>query len=103
MLRLSCAIVASELVLMDRLGRLQRTVLQTLLTPGVLKIAQGKAFAKKWVRKHPTVNGALARVPGVDSIVDETRTQLAGIRDGSAQVSDKEVAELKKRKLITAK
>ncbi|CEH12159.1 phenylalanyl-trna synthetase alpha chain [Ceraceosorus bombacis] len=77
--------------------------LQTLLTAGVLKIAQGKAFAKKWVRKHPSVNGALARVPGVDNIVDETRTQLAGIRDGSIRPSDKDLAELRKRKLIVAK
>jgi len=77
----------------------QRVPLQELLTPAVLKIAQGKAFAKRWVRKHPTAAGELARVPGVDAIEDDTALALQRVRD-AGETSEKEAAEYKKRKLV---
>ncbi|MCO5609968.1 hypothetical protein L7F22_064203 [Adiantum nelumboides] len=49
---------------------------KTALGADTLKIGQGKAFAKKWVRKHPSQPNFLARVPGVDAITDETANDL---------------------------
>lgn len=74
--------------------------LKKVLGPDVLKIGQGKAFAKKWARKHPSVPGALARTPGVDAIKDETADDLRSIRDSGAAADEKRVADLKKRKLV---
>lgn len=76
--------------------------LKAELGADTLKIAQGKAFAKKWARKHPTEAGALARTPGTDNVEDETAEDLRKIRDeGSTQES--RIADLKKRKLVNQK
>lgn len=77
--------------------------LKQALGQDVLKIGQGKAFAKKWARKHPSVQGALARTPGVDAINDETAEDLKHIRDTGAAADERRVADLKKRKLVNQK
>lgn len=77
--------------------------LKQALGQDVLKIGQGKAFAKKWARKHPSAPGALARTPGVDTIKDETAEDLRTIRDTGSAADEKRVADLKKRKLVTQK
>lgn len=69
----------------------------------VLKIGQGKAFAKKWARKHPSQAGALTRMPGVDSIVDDTAEDLREVRRSGTLGDDKKLADLKKRKLVAQK
>lgn len=77
--------------------------LKSQLGADVLKIGQGKAFAKKWARKHPSAPGSLCRVPGVDSISDETAEDLRTVRATGALADDKKIADLKKRKLIAQK
>lgn len=70
----------------------------------VLKFGQGKAFAKKWVRKDPADAGKLVRAEGVDSIQDETQRDLqqllqSGQLDGGSKAGEKRLQELKKRNL----
>lgn len=77
--------------------------LQKTLGQEVVKIGQGKAFAKKWARKHPYFSGVLTRVPGVDAIQDETADDLRQIREKGLLSDDKRIADLKKRKLIVQK
>lgn len=71
----------------------------------MLKFGQGKAFAKKWVRKDPTDPNRLARVEGLESIEDETQIDLKGIirtgqLDGGNKSGEKRLTELKKRNLV---
>ncbi|CAO1620561.1 unnamed protein product [Parajaminaea phylloscopi] len=77
--------------------------LKAQLGADVLKIGQGKAFAKKWARKHPSVPGALARMPGVDAIQDETAEDLRAIQKDGTLDNEKKLADLKKRKLAVQK
>lgn len=80
--------------------------LRKALGADVLKFGQGKAFAKKWVRKDPTNDKKLVRVEGLDSIRDETQDDLREISstgqiDGGSKAGEKKLLELKKRNLIT--
>lgn len=71
----------------------------------MLKVGQGKAFAKKWIRKDPTDASKLVREAGLNSIKDETAEDLRQIRelgeiDGGSQEGEKRARELKKRNLV---
>lgn len=73
---------------------------KTALGADTLKIGQGKAFAKKWVRKHPSQPNFLARVPGVDAITDETANDLKQVQEKGTLSDNAKITELRKRKLI---
>lgn len=79
--------------------------LRTALGADVLKFGQGKAFAKKWVKKDPSDDKKLIRVEGLDTIRDETQDDLreiiqSGQIDGGSKAGEKRLAEMKKRNLI---
>lgn len=74
----------------------------------MVKIGQGKAFSKKWVKKDPSNPQGLIREAGVDSIVDESGVDMRqivnqGKIDGGSAEGEKKAKELKKRNLITAR
>jgi hypothetical protein len=71
----------------------------------ILKVGQGKAFAKKWIRKDPSDSSKLMREPAVTSIKDDTSEDLRQIRekgdvDGGSQEGEKKLKELRSRKLV---
>jgi len=70
-----------------------------------LKVGQGKAFSKKWIKKDPSDPTKLVREAGVDSIKDETSEDLRQIREkgeisGGSQEVEKKMKELRSRKLV---
>lgn len=73
-------------------------VLRRTLPADTLKIGQGQAFRKKWIKKLP--DGTFARA--ADSVEDTSRAELAEIaRTGRAPGGDeKKAADLRKRKLL---
>lgn len=75
--------------------------LRTTLGAEVLKIGQGQAFKKKWVKKLP--DGTFARDPSsIDKIVDTSRLDLEDtLKTGRAPHGDeKKATELRKRGLL---
>lgn len=73
-------------------------VLRQTLPADTLKIGQGQAFRKKWIKKQ--ADGTFSRA--ANQVEDTSRTELAEIsRTGRAPGQDeKKVADLRKRKLL---
>ena len=75
--------------------------LRTTLGPEILKIGQGQAFRKKWIRKLP--DGTFARDQSVvDKVQDVTREELSEVqKTGRAPGGDAgKAADLRKRRLL---
>lgn len=70
-----------------------------------MKVGQGKAFAKKWIKKDPSDPLKLIREAGADNIKDETSLDLRQIQEkgeiaGGSQQAEKRMKELRSRKLV---
>ena len=68
---------------------------QAKLGDGVAKIGQGKAFKNKWIKKSSS--GNLVRC--VESVDDQTRSDLLKIQKTGTHEKDDTLKDLKRRKL----
>ncbi|QEU58128.1 Frs2 [Kluyveromyces lactis] len=90
------------LKLIDQFGKLQIKDVASHLGPDG-KVGQARAFKNGWIVKTPENELKVSdKVADVSQVKDQTKEQLEKIKNNELSgISDKEIADLKKRKLIT--